>query len=285
MTCAAAAQSKSGSDRTERSEAAQRPLDSDRWAPRHHLARRVSAGACRSADTRSAGARAGRAAGPRAARSGCCTAPPGSRRSATGAARPAGSRRALPRDTEPAIPASPSSANTHSTQLALSASVHRASPCVLGVRRKAASVANRPWIEALVTVSVVDCQIRKAPRASRQEAPVPRRKSATARSRPRTTSSGIAASRKPVSLRNTSPPLSMMLAAPTSRQKKKRSPSRSPYHWIPPHRYAQRCPSVIWFSFAVHTRDRRVAASASAGAGSGCPRSTSGSAGPSAPRR
>jgi hypothetical protein len=54
-----------------------------------------------------------------------------------------------------------------------------------------------------------------APSASRQEASVPRRNSATARTRPSRTSIGIAATRKPVSLRNRSPPPRVTLPAPT----------------------------------------------------------------------
>src|SRR5207253_3243853 len=54
----------------------------------------------------------------------------------------------------PTIPARPRNPNTHSTQLAFSASLQRGSSWVFGVRRNAASLANRPWTDALVTVSI-----------------------------------------------------------------------------------------------------------------------------------
>ena len=61
---------------------------------------------------------------------------------------------------------------------------------VFGVRRNAAFLANRPSTEARATTSEVDCQMKNAPIASRHDAPVPRRTSATARIRPSSTSTG-----------------------------------------------------------------------------------------------
>jgi hypothetical protein len=143
-----------------------------------------------------------------------------------------------------AIPAKPSSASVDSAQFARRASHHLAASLVFGVRRKAAFRANRPSTEARATTSDVDCQMKKAPSASRQDAPVPRRSSATARTRPSTTSTGTVATRKVVSLRNSSPPPRARLAAPVGRKTRKMIPSRSPYHCSPPARYAHRCAMV-----------------------------------------
>ena len=75
-------------------------------------------------------------------------------------------------------------ASDDSAQLARSASHHLARSLVFGVRRNAALLANRPSTEARATTSEVDCQMKNAPSASRQDAPVPRRSSATARTSP-----------------------------------------------------------------------------------------------------
>ena len=78
--------------------------------------------------------------------------------------------------------------------------------------------------------------MKNAPSASRQDAPVPRRSSATARTRPSPTSTGTVATRNAVSLRNSSPPPVARFAAPASRKTKNNRPSRSPYHWTAPAR-------------------------------------------------
>ena len=135
-----------------------------------------------------------------------------------------------------AMPAKPSTASVDSAQLARSASHHLACSLVFGVRRNAALRANRPSIDARATTSEVDCQMKNAPIASRHDAPVPRRSSATARTSPSPTSTGTVATRNGVSLRNSSPPPVARLAAPASRKTRKTRPSRSPYHCRPPAR-------------------------------------------------
>jgi hypothetical protein len=78
--------------------------------------------------------------------------------------------------------------------------------------------------------------MKNAPRASRQDAPVPRRSRAIARTSPSSTITGTAETRKMVSLRNNSPPPVARLAAPASMKTKNSRPSRSPYHWMAPAR-------------------------------------------------
>src|SRR5262249_50689975 len=135
-----------------------------------------------------------------------------------------------------------STASDDSAQLARSASHHLARSLVFGVRRNAALRAKRPSTDARATTTDVDCQMKKAPIASRHDAPVPRRSSVIARTSPSPTITGTAATRKIVSLRNSSPPPVARLNAPASRNTKKTRPSRSPYHWMPPARYDQRWP-------------------------------------------
>lgn len=89
-----------------------------------------------------------------------------------------------------AIPAAPRSARTVSAQLARSACHQLVRSLIFGVRRKAAFLANRASTEARATTSEVDCQMKNAPIASRQDAPVLRRSSAIARARPSWTSTG-----------------------------------------------------------------------------------------------
>ena len=84
------------------------------------------------------------------------------------------------------------------------------------------------------TTSEVDCQMKNAPIASRQDAPVPRRSSAIARTRPSRTITGTAETRNTVSLRNSWPPPVARLAAPASRKMKNSRLSRSPYHCSAP---------------------------------------------------
>jgi hypothetical protein len=91
--------------------------------------------------------------------------------------------------------AAPSSARDDSAQFARSASHHLAFSLVLGVRRNAALRANKPSTEARATTSEVDCPIKNAPIASRHDAPVPRRSSATALTSPSATSTGTVATR------------------------------------------------------------------------------------------
>ncbi len=134
------------------------------------------------------------------------------------------------------MPARPSRASSDSAQFARSASHHLARSLVLGVRRKAALRANRPSTDARATTSDVDCQIKKAPIASRHDAPVPRRRSATARTSPSATRTGTVATRKSVSLRKSAPPPSASLAAPASRNTRNARPRKSPYHWTAPDR-------------------------------------------------
>src|SRR5215470_7871353 len=148
----------------------------------------------------------------------------------------------------PAMPAKPSTASDDSAQFARSASHHLARSLVFGVRRNAALRANRPSTDARATTTDVDCQMKKAPIASRHDAPVPRRSSVIARTSPSPTITGTAATRKIVSLRNSSPPPVARLNAPASRNTKKTSPSRSPYHWIPPARYDHRWALVRWLA-------------------------------------
>ena len=136
----------------------------------------------------------------------------------------------------PAMPAAPSKASADSAQLAFSACHHLACSLVFGVRKKAAFRANRPSSDAFATVSEVDCQMKTAPIASRQVAPVPRRSSATALTSPSANSTGTVVSRNGVSLRNTWPSPVARSADPASRKTKKNRPSRSPYHWIAPAR-------------------------------------------------
>ena len=76
--------------------------------------------------------------------------------------------------------------------------------------------------------------MKNAPIASRQDAPVPRLSSVMARTRPRRTSTGMAPMRNPVSLRNSTPPLIAMLAAPASTNKTRSRLRMSPYHCIAP---------------------------------------------------
>ena len=78
--------------------------------------------------------------------------------------------------------------------------------------------------------------MKNAPSASRQDAPVPRRSSATARTRPSATSTGMVATRNAVSLMNSALPPVARFAAPASRNTKKTRPSRSPYHCTAPDR-------------------------------------------------
>ncbi len=166
-----------------------------------------------------------------------------SRPASSGPASPAGLVSA------PAMPAVPSSARDVSAQLARSASHHLAFSLVFGVRRNAAFFANRPSIDARATTRDVDCQMKKAPSASRHDAPVPRRSSATARTRPSSTSTGTPATRNAVSLVNSAPPPVARLAAPASRKTRNTRPRTSPYHWTPPDRYAHRWPVVRRFCF------------------------------------
>jgi hypothetical protein len=93
------------------------------------------------------------------------------------------------------MPMKPSSASVDSAQLARSASHHRVCSLVLGVRRNAAFWANRPSTDARGTTSEVDCQMKNAPMASRQDAPVPRRSRAIARTSPSRTMTGTAETR------------------------------------------------------------------------------------------
>src|SRR5271165_847650 len=136
----------------------------------------------------------------------------------------------------PAMPRNPNRARMDSAQLARSASHHFVRSLVFGVRRNAALRANRPSTDARATTSEVDCQMKKAPIASRHDAPVPRRTRVTARTSPSSTITGTAATRNTVSLRNSWPPPVARLAAPASRKMKKNRPSRSPYHCAPPAR-------------------------------------------------
>jgi hypothetical protein len=92
--------------------------------------------------------------------------------------------------------AKPNSASVDSAQLARSASHHLVCSLVFGVRKNAAFLANRASTEARATTSEVDCQMKNAPIASRQDAPVPRRSSATARTSPSSTITGTAETRK-----------------------------------------------------------------------------------------
>src|SRR6266480_3381336 len=128
----------------------------------------------------------------------------------------------------------PSRARMDSAQLARSASHQRVCSLVLGVRRNTAFLANRPTTDARATTSEVDCQMKNAPIASRQDAPVPRRSSAIARTRPSRTITGTAETRNTVSLRNSWPPPVARLAAPASRKMKNSRLSRSPYHCSAP---------------------------------------------------
>jgi hypothetical protein len=137
---------------------------------------------------------------------------------------------------EPMMPARPSAANSDSGRFPRTASHQRASSAVFGVRRNSASFANSPCTDARATTIDVDCQIMNAPSASRHDAPVPRRSRAIARTRPNRASSGIAASRKPLSLRKSRPPPSATLPAPTRRKRKNITARRSPYHWTAPDR-------------------------------------------------
>ena len=91
-----------------------------------------------------------------------------------------------------------------------------------------------PSTDARATTREVDCQIRNAPSASRQDAPVPRRSSATARTSPSRTRTGTVATRNAVSFRNSSPPPVARFTAPASRNTRKIRPSRSPYHCTAP---------------------------------------------------
>src|SRR5579859_1988241 len=154
----------------------------------------------------------------------------------TSMAASSGAASAVARDTARPMPRKPSTASVDSAQFARSASHHLACSLVFGVRRKAALRANRPSTDARATTREVDCQMKNAPSASRQFAPVPRRSSATARTSPSPTSTGTVASRNGVSLRNSSPPPLARFTAPASRKTKKIRPSRSPYHWTPPAR-------------------------------------------------
>ncbi|HYB86109.1 MAG TPA: glycosyltransferase, partial [Streptosporangiaceae bacterium] len=113
----------------------------------------------------------------------------------------------------PAIPAAPKSARTVSAQLARSACSQLVRSLVFGVRRKAAFFANSASTEARATTREVDCQMKNAPSASRQVAPVLRRTSAIARIRPRRMRMGTVATRNTVSLRNSWPPPVAMFTA------------------------------------------------------------------------
>ncbi len=134
------------------------------------------------------------------------------------------------------MPAKPNTARMDSAQLARKASHHLVRSLVFGVRRNAAFLANRASTEARATTSEVDCQMKNAPSASRQVAPVPRRSSATARTRPSRTITGTAETRKMVSLRKSWPPPVARLNAPASRKIRNSRPSTSPYHCSAPAR-------------------------------------------------
>src|ERR1700689_3014520 len=69
------------------------------------------------------------------------------------------------------MPRKPNSARVDSAQLLRSPSHQRVRSLVLGVRRNAAFLANRASTDARATTSEVDCQMKNAPRASRQDAP------------------------------------------------------------------------------------------------------------------
>ena len=87
---------------------------------------------------------------------------------------------------------------------------------------------NSPCTDARATTSDVDCQIKNAPSASRQEAPVPRRSSATARSSPARPAAGTVATRNADSLRNSRPPPSARLTAPASRNEEEHQAEQVP---------------------------------------------------------
>src|SRR5690348_9912026 len=95
----------------------------------------------------------------------------------------------------PAMPAKPNRASADSAQLVRSACHHLVCSPVFGVRRNAAFLVNKASTEARATTSDVDCQMKNAPRASRQDAPVPRRSRAIARTRPSSTITGMAETR------------------------------------------------------------------------------------------
>src|SRR5947207_1819595 len=136
----------------------------------------------------------------------------------------------------PAMPAKPNRASVDSAQLARSACHQLVCSPVFGVRRNAAFLVNRASTDARATTSDVDCQIKNAPRASRQDAPVPRRSRAIARTRPSSTITGMAETRNRVSLRKSCPPPVVRLTAPASRKMKNSRLSRSPYHCAAPAR-------------------------------------------------
>ena len=94
--------------------------------------------------------------------------------------------------------------------------------------------ANSASTDARATTSDVDCQMKNAPSASRQDAAGPRRSRATARTSPSRTSTGTVATRKAVSFLNSSPPPVARFAAPASRKTRNSRPSRSPYHCTAP---------------------------------------------------
>ena len=92
-----------------------------------------------------------------------------------------------------------------------------------------------------------------------------------------TTSSGIVAMRKPDSLRNSRPPPGAMLIAPASRNRKN---SKREQVAVPLQCTGEVRPALPGRHLVVRRVPARATSSASACAGSGCRRSTSGTAGP-----
>src|SRR5436305_22603 len=87
-----------------------------------------------------------------------------------------------------AMPTNPRRPSSVSAMLPRTASNQCGSSAVFGVRTNTASLAYNACTDARATTSEVHCQIMKAPNASRQDAPVPRRSSAIARTSPSATS-------------------------------------------------------------------------------------------------
>ena len=154
---------------------------------------------------------------------------------------------------------------------------------VFGVRRNSASLGEQPLHRR-----PGDHQRRRLPDQERAERVPPGRAGAPAQQGDRADQAeqrpapARSATRKPVSLRNSRPPPSAMLTRADQQEAGRTpAPSRSPYHCSAPDRYAQRCAER---QPVRRGRAARAASTASACAGSGCRRSTSGTAGPSAPR-
>ena len=119
--------------------------------------------------------------------------------------------------------------------------------------------------------------MKNAPSASRQDAPVPRRSSATARTRPSTTSTGTVATRNTVSLRKSVAAAERHVGRAGQQEDQE---DQAEEVAVPLDAAGQVRPALGGGQVVLPSTCGRASASASASAGSGCRRSTTGTADP-----